>query len=103
MRLEARKYLHDVRRSVALLRSFPDGKTLTDYEDDALLQSAVERQFEIIGEAVAGLARTDEATVGQIHDSRRIIEFRNVPIRGYADVDCRLVWDVIETSLPAGY
>ena len=52
MRLETRKYLYDMQRAAALLREFTGGKTLVDYESDAMLRSAVERQFEIIGEAL---------------------------------------------------
>ncbi|MXY79223.1 MAG: DUF86 domain-containing protein [Chloroflexi bacterium] len=100
MRLEARKYLYDMQCAAGLLRDFTRGKTLADYEDDAMLRSAVERQFEIIGEAMANLARVDEAAAKSISQYARIIAFRNVLIHGYADVDDRLVWDVTWTYLP---
>lgn len=100
MKLEARKYLYDIQSAAGLLREFTDGKTLADYEGDAMLRSAVERQFEVIGEAMAKLAKTDEPLAGRISQYQRIIAFRNVLIHGYADVDDRLVWDVVETSLP---
>ena len=60
MRLEARKYLYDIQRSADLLREFTSGKTFADYAGDAMKRSAVERQFEIIGEAMTNLARIDE-------------------------------------------
>ncbi|MYI82189.1 MAG: DUF86 domain-containing protein [Chloroflexi bacterium] len=100
MRLETRKYLYDIQRAAALLREFTQNRTLGDYERDAMLRAAVEREFEIIGEAIARLARVDEAAVTGISDYRRIIAFRNVLIHGYADIDDRLVWNVVETSLP---
>ena len=100
MKLEARKYLYDIQSAAGLLREFTDGKTLADYEGDAMLRSAVERQFEVIGEAMAQLARTDETLASLISQYQRIIAFRNVLIHGYANVDDRLVWDVVETSLP---
>ena len=59
-----------------------------------MLRAGVERWFEIIGEAMAQLARVDEPTAA------RIIAFRNVLIHGYAEVDHRLVWDVLQTNLP---
>ncbi len=65
-----------------------------------MLRAAVERQFEIIGEALAQLARLDENLVARISEHRRIIAFRNILIHGYADVDDRLVWDVVQTKLP---
>ena len=100
MKLEAQKYLHDIQNAAGLLRGFTNGKTLADYQGDAMLRSAVERQFEVIGEAMARLARADEPLAGRISQYQRIIAFRNVLIHGYADVDDRLVWNVVETSLP---
>lgn len=65
-----------------------------------MLRSAVERQFEIIGEALAQLARLDEAVAASITDYRRIIAFRNILVHGYAQIDDLLVWDIVETRLP---
>jgi len=66
-----------------------------------MLRAAVEREFEIIGEALARLAKQDEGLASRIGEHRRIIAFRNILIHGYADVDDRLVWDIVETKLPA--
>lgn len=65
-----------------------------------MLRAAVERQFEIIGEAMSQLARVDEKVVARIDHYQRIIAFRNVLIHRYVDVDDRLVWNVVETNLP---
>jgi len=101
MRLETKKYLHDIQEAAALVAEFTAGKRLADYETDAMLRSAVERQFEIIGEALAQLARLDEGVASQISDYHRIISFRNILIHGYADVDDQIVWDIVESKLPA--
>ena len=100
MKPEARKYLYDIWRAVELLTEFTSDKAFQDYERDAMLRAAVERQFEIAGEAIAQLARLDQETAGRIGEYRRIVAFRNILIHGYADVDDRLVWDVVETKLP---
>ena len=100
MRLETRKYLYDMQHAAALLREFTSNKTFADYERDAMLRAAVEREFEVIGEAMKQLAMVDEGVAASIQGYQRIIAFRNVLIHGYADVDDRLVWDVLETSLP---
>jgi len=71
------------------------------YSADALLRSAVERQLEIVGEALAQLARVDVATASQISEYQRIIAFRNILIHGYAEIDHRIVWNVLELKLPA--
>ncbi len=100
MRLEIKKYLYDIQYAIGLLREFTGDKKFADYERDTMMRSAVERQFEIIGEAMAQLAKLDPALASRISNYQRIISFRNVLIHGYADVDNRLVWDVIKTNLP---
>jgi len=100
MRLEAKKYLYDISEAVELIASFTEDKTLADYERDIMLRSAVERQFEIIGEALAHLARLDEALAERISEHRRIIAFRNILIHGYTQVDDLVVWDIVQSKLP---
>jgi uncharacterized protein with HEPN domain len=100
MRLDARKYLHDIQRALDALADFVDGKSFDDYAAMPMLRAAVERKFEITGEALNQLARRDERLAGRISDFRRIIAFRNILIHGYTDIDDRLVWDIVETKLP---
>lgn len=52
MRLESKKYIYVILQATRNLKQFAKDKTFSDYEGDALLRSAVERQFEIIGEAL---------------------------------------------------
>ena len=100
MRLESRKYLFDIQRAIALLVEFTAGKTFEDYSLDAMRRAAVEREFEIIGEALTQLVKIDASTANSISEHRRIIAFRNILIHGYAEVADQLVWDVVETKLP---
>ena len=100
MRLEAKKLLEDIRRAGELIARFVHGKDLADYAADPLLRSGVERQFEIIGEAMNRLVNTDPATAARITHASRIVSFRNILIHGYDLVDHEVVWDVIETHLP---
>jgi len=100
MRVETKKHLHDISQAADLITRFVSARNLADFENDAMLRSAVERQFEIIGEALAQLARLDAGSAERITESKRIIGFRNILIHGYAEVDPRMVWDIIETKLP---
>jgi uncharacterized protein with HEPN domain len=99
MEIESKKYLYDILRAAQLLTEFTSGKNVGDYIHDPLLRSAVERQFEIAGEALAQLAKLDKELAARVSEYRRIIAFRNILIHGYADVDDRLVWDIVETKL----
>lgn len=91
MRLEAKKYLYDIQQAATRIGDFTSGKQLEEYRADAMLRSTVERQFEIIGEALAQLAKLDEKIVARVSEYRRIIAFRNILVHGYAEVDDRLV------------
>ncbi len=64
-----------------------------------MLRSAVERQFEIVGEALVGLLRVAPDLEARVSDTRRIIAFRNRLIHGYASVSDEVVWGVIEANL----
>lgn len=100
MRLEAKKYLYDIQRAISLIVQFCTNKTLVNYQQEPMLRSAVERQFEIIGEALNQLSKVAPEIAGQISEYRRIVAFRNILIHGYADVDDRVVWGIVETDLP---
>jgi uncharacterized protein with HEPN domain len=64
-----------------------EGKTLEDYSEDRLLRQAIERNFEIVGEAVGQLARNDPETASRLSEHERIVAFRHVLIHGYDLVD----------------
>jgi uncharacterized protein with HEPN domain len=65
-----------------------------------MLRSAVERQFEIIGEALNQALVLDPSLALRISGAPRIIVFRNRLIHGYATVSDEVVWRVVEGSLP---
>lgn len=99
MRLEAKKYLFDIQRAAALITDFASGLSLDDYQSRPMVRAAVEREFEIVGEALAQLTKVDTAVADRISDRRRIVASGNILVHGYADVDDRLVWDVVTTKL----
>ena len=66
-----------------------------------MVRSAVERQFEIIGEALAQILRLDPSFRSKISDSGRIIAFRNRLIHGYSSVADDVVWGILEANLPS--
>ena len=101
MRLETRKYLFDIQQAADSIAAFCAGKTFELYRADELLRAAVERKFGIIGEALARLGKDDPDTAALIPDQAKIIAFRNIIIHGYASVDDRIVWGVIEGDLPS--
>ena len=99
MRLESKKLLKDVLDAIDLLVQFSAGKTFADYERDPMLRAAVEREFEIVGEARQQFRAKDPETANAIPEHRRIVAFRNVLIHGYAQLENRLVWEALTSRL----
>ena len=100
MRPKTPKLLEDVRDAAAFICEVVRGKTLADYRRERLFRQAIERNFEIIGEAMNRLAQHDMATTAQISKYRQIVAFRNVLIHGYDLIDHRVVWSAIEEEVP---
>jgi uncharacterized protein with HEPN domain len=94
------KLLEDIRDAAAYILLVTNGKSADDYRNDRLLHQAIERNFEIIGEAVSRLSKIDPAVAEKICDYQRIISFRNLLIHGYDLIDVARVWEVIQSSLP---
>ena len=91
MHADAAKLPWDAHQAALRIERFVAGKGFDDYQQDDFLRSAVERQFEVIGEALNQLSRVDVETVLRIRALPRIVAFRNILIHGYAFVDNRLV------------
>jgi uncharacterized protein with HEPN domain len=70
------------------------------YQRDRRLRHAVEREFEIIGEAARRIAEQDPATAARISGVPQIIAFRNVLAHGYDAVVDAKVWEIIQLFLP---
>ena len=100
MQRDARCYLWDALKAAEAVQTFLRGKTYEAFIDDDLVRSAVERQLQIIGEALSQLARVDPQTASNVAELPRIIAFRNILVHGYAAIDYATVWRLIEDKLP---
>ena len=100
MQRDPRAYLWDVREAAMSIQEFVAGSDSTTYAATPLVYSAVERKFEIIGEALSQLARLDAALAARVPSLPQIVAFRNQLIHGYARVNHSTVWNVVQDALP---
>lgn len=92
--------LEDIRDAAAFIVEMTRGVTLERYAADRMLRQAVERNFEIIGEAVKRLSAADPVTAARIGHREQIIAFRNILIHGYDLLDHGLVLNTAENQVP---
>lgn len=100
MRPEISKLIMDIIAAADEVSGFTKGKSVDDFLGDAMLRRAVERCFEIIGEALTQLNKVDPSVAASFTDYRKIISFRNVLIHGYAMIDNAKTWDIVIRDLP---
>jgi uncharacterized protein with HEPN domain len=100
MQHDARAWLWDVRAAADCITGFVQGRSFAEYGSELMLRSAVERQFEIVGEALNRLLRSAPEIAGRLPDFRRAIAMRNALIHGYREVDNATVWQTIHDDLP---
>ncbi|MCS5693649.1 DUF86 domain-containing protein [Cyanobium sp. FGCU-6] len=100
MQREALKRLLDAYEAIAAIERFTDNCPLDVYLDNELIQSAVERKFEIIGEALKRALETDPDVLNLIPELHRIVGTRNRIIHEYEAVDQLILWDSIQNDLP---
>jgi len=100
MRPDAPAFLWDAREAAAKAVSVARENTPEAYLGDWVLQAAVERQLEILGEALKNLRASDPDTAEMVPDIHAIIATRNILVHAYARVDQARIWEVLTDDLP---
>lgn len=100
MQRDPRAFLWDLREAAQAIQSFTAGLDVNGYVGNELVQAAVERKFEVIGEALNQLAKLDPAMAARIPDVPQIVAFRNQLVHGYATVNPDTVWNIAQNALP---
>ncbi len=99
MNLEIKKFLFDINESIDSIEKYLGGKrNFQIYLSNKMLRRAVEREFEIIGEAMNKIEKIDPKI--QISSKKQIINMRNRVIHGYDKIDDEIVWGTIIKHLP---
>ena len=99
MKPEINAWLEDIQRSIVEIFDFlPSEQNYSDFEKDLKTRKAVERNIEIIGEALNRILKVDSDI--SISDSRKIVDTRNRIIHGYDSVTADILWLIVKKSLP---
>jgi uncharacterized protein with HEPN domain len=96
---EVKTWLKDIEQAISEINSFiPEIKNFKDFQKDIKTKRAVERNIEIIGEAMTRILKADPNI--KITDTRKIVDTRNRIIHGYDSVSEDILWGIIIRNLP---
>jgi uncharacterized protein with HEPN domain len=93
--------LWDVAEAARAIEGFIAGMDAQTCASSATVNAAVERKFEIIGEALNHLSKFDPVLAARIPELSKMVAFRNQLIHGYAAVDDQVVWNIAQNFLPS--
>jgi len=96
-KLQAIRY--DLLTAIAEIRAFISGRTLDELFNDRTFQLVLEREFEIIGEALYRIRNMDTDLFEKIPSGSQIIAMRNILAHGYDRVDYEILWDAATLEL----
>jgi len=96
---EVKTWLRDIEQAIGEINSFmPDEKNFKNFQKDIKTKRAVERNIEIIGEAMSRILKADPNI--KISHTRKIVDTRNRIIHGYDSVSEDILWGIIMRNLP---
>ncbi|MBK5213129.1 MAG: DUF86 domain-containing protein [Flavobacteriaceae bacterium] len=97
-----KKWLLDIQETIKTIESYFEGeeKDFNKYIQNGMRKKAVERNLEIIGEAVNRILNFDETYAEKISDARPIVNLRNYIIHSYDSVSDENIWSILITHLP---
>ncbi|MFP4461229.1 MAG: DUF86 domain-containing protein [Thermotogota bacterium] len=92
-------YLNDILSAIIKIEKYSKDSSYERFQLDGMLQDAVIRNLEIIGEAVKKLPDSIKKNYKEI-EWRKIAGIRDILIHEYFGVDAEIVWDVVKNKLP---
>jgi uncharacterized protein with HEPN domain len=100
MEVKHLKWLYDIKQAIDEIEDFleENGKTFEAFKNSLLLKKAIERNLEIIGEAVNRIV--NQYPDIKIENSRSIIGLRNFIIHSYDNITDETIWAITISHLP---
>lgn len=96
------KWLYDIKLCINEIENFFDEeeKDFFKYRNNVMLKRAIERNLEIIGEAVNRIINRDSSYTVKITNARAIIGLRNQVIHAYDNISDENIWSILTNHLP---
>lgn len=93
-------WLYDILNSINEIESYfvETPKMFEIYQNDLKTKRAIERNIEIIGEAMSRILKENNSI--EISNSRKIVDVRNRIIHGYDSVSDDVIWGIVIKNLP---
>ena len=98
MKRKSELYLQDILDSIERIKEYTEGQDIEDFKNNRLVIDASVRNLEIIGEAASQLSG-EVKTQHKVVPWQEMVNFRNVVIHKYHQVDIDILWDIIENRL----
>ena len=99
MKREIKKYLYDISVSIASINEYlGEKRDFNKFRESKLLKRAIEREIEIIGEAMNNILKIEPNI--KIKNARKVVDTRNWVIQGYNKVDDVIIWGIVINYLP---
>lgn len=97
---ETKRRLLDALEACRAIQKFSAGTNYESFVADELLRAALERKFEILGEALNRAEQSDPDLADRLPELRRVVGMRNRIIHGYDAVDEEILWDAVGFKVP---
>jgi uncharacterized protein with HEPN domain len=99
MKIEIKKHLYDIKTAIDSINEYlGEKRNFFEYQNNKLLRRGIERELEIIGEAMNRILKSDPTI--KIENARQIVDTRNLVIHSYDKVDDVIIWGIVSIHLP---